>query len=210
MNSERERSVKIGLECPSRLVQASEALGRWCQNWLQAGSIRSLALQTSGLSETPLRVDQGSPLSLSKLGDGLVQAPQRDTAIRGSEEMDCRAFDDSGIAVLDDFPIGKRVAEIVLIAVSAPVWLPVMGIIAGWIKMVSDGPVFFRQKRVGYGECRFPILKFRSMDAGADTEVHERHVLKLMREGKPLAKLDLQGDSRLIPWRIFAEGARAR
>jgi len=37
------------------------------------------------------------------------------------------------------------------------------------------------------------------MEAGADTEVHEKHVLRLMREGKPLTKLDLQGDSRLIP-----------
>ena len=146
MNSERERSVKKGLVCPSRIVQASEALGRWCQNWLQAGNIRSLALQTSGLNKTPLRVAQGSPLSLSKLGDGLVQAPQRDTAVCGSGEIDCRTTDDSGIAVLDDFPIGKRVADIVLIVVFAPVWIPVMGITAGWIKMVSDGPVFFRQK----------------------------------------------------------------
>ena len=199
MNSERKRSASLRSKSQSLLVQTNELLGRWCLNWLQIGEAHPLAIQSSGQKHAALSADDGSHLSLSKLGDGLVNTSERGGDLRNSEGVRQEQFGVSEIAVLDDFPVGKRVADIVLIVSCAPLWIPVMAIVAGWIKIVSDGPVFFRQKRVGYGERRFPILKFRSMDAGADTEVHEKHVLELMREGKPLTKLDLQGDSRLIP-----------
>jgi lipopolysaccharide/colanic/teichoic acid biosynthesis glycosyltransferase len=73
-----------------------------------------------------------------------------------------------------------------------------MVILTIWIKMVSPGPVFFVQERVGYLGRRFRILKFRSMKPGAETMVHGRHFADLMRSGRPMVKLDSLGDSRLI------------
>ncbi|MGK5110442.1 sugar transferase [Geodermatophilus sp. CPCC 205506] len=41
------------------------------------------------------------------------------------------------------------------------------------VTMTSDGPVFFRQERVGRDGRKFPMLKFRSMVAGADRMVDD-------------------------------------
>ena len=48
------------------------------------------------------------------------------------------------------------------------------------IKLTSEGPVFFRQKRVGqYGE-QFVFLKFRSMHVNNDSSVHKEYVKQLI------------------------------
>lgn len=43
-------------------------------------------------------------------------------------------------------------------------------LVAGWIKLDSEGPVFFRQQRTGLYNREFSIVKFRSMCK--DAEVH--------------------------------------
>lgn len=48
--------------------------------------------------------------------------------------------------------------------------LPFMGIIALIIKLESRGPVFYKQKRVGYDGREFEIIKFRSMRQNAESE----------------------------------------
>ena len=45
---------------------------------------------------------------------------------------------------------------------------PVFLVVAGWIKLDSRGPVFYRQVRVGRHNKDFRLLKFRSMEVGAD------------------------------------------
>ncbi|ORF04909.1 sugar transferase [Snodgrassella alvi] len=57
----------------------------------------------------------------------------------------------------------KRVFDIVLILLSAPVTLPVMLITAIAIKLESPGNILFRQNRVGRSGKEFCIYKFRSM-----------------------------------------------
>ena len=48
------------------------------------------------------------------------------------------------------------------------------------IKLTSQGPVFFRQERVGqYGKC-FTMLKFRSMYVNNDSRVHKEFVTELI------------------------------
>ncbi len=81
---------------------------------------------------------------------------------------------------------------------------PLFLLIATLIKVVSRGPVFFGQERIGHGQKCFICLKFRTMEAGVDSSVHQRHVREIIngRAGKggdkPLVKLD-SGDSRIIP-----------
>ena len=53
--------------------------------------------------------------------------------------------------------------------VALPVLLPLMVLIAVVIRLVSAGPVLFKQERVGYRGGRFLCYKFRTMHAGAGT-----------------------------------------
>jgi exopolysaccharide production protein ExoY len=81
-----------------------------------------------------------------------------------------------------------------------PVVLPLALFLALYIKVVSPGPVFFRQERVGHGERRFQVLKFRSMRVNADSQSHKSHTEQLLKSNMPLTKMDECGDNRLIPF----------
>lgn len=96
-------------------------------------------------------------------------------------------------------PLWKRSLDITLILLTLPCWLIVMILVTLWVKMVSPGPVIFRQQRIGYRGRRFMILKFRSMHVNADGGNHERYFLELMKSDRPMTKLDASGDSRMIP-----------
>jgi exopolysaccharide biosynthesis polyprenyl glycosylphosphotransferase len=57
----------------------------------------------------------------------------------------------------------KRVLDILLAFILMIVLLPLGGLIAIAIKLISRGPVFFYQKRIGQNEKMFTIIKFRTM-----------------------------------------------
>jgi Undecaprenyl-phosphate glucose phosphotransferase len=61
--------------------------------------------------------------------------------------------------------IFDKLVSLTLLLLLAPVFLA----IAVGIKSTSPGPIFFRQKRHGYNNCEFDVIKFRSMHmASAD------------------------------------------
>ena len=62
----------------------------------------------------------------------------------------------------------KRLFDIIVSACGLLVLSPVFLIMAIWIKQDSNGPVFYRQVRVGRHNKDFRIFKFRSMRVGAD------------------------------------------
>ena len=95
-------------------------------------------------------------------------------------------------------PPSKRGSDLACLIIGLPVLIPMMLTIAIYIKLVSRGPVFYRQERIGYRECRFQLLKFRSMRVNADSSVHEDHTTRLFRNNLPLTKIDVEGDTRLI------------
>ncbi len=68
-----------------------------------------------------------------------------------------------------DIPRWKRMLDIVFVLLILPVVLPLAALIAVVIRLVSDGPVLFRQERVGHLGRRFMCLKFRTMFVGAET-----------------------------------------
>lgn len=45
---------------------------------------------------------------------------------------------------------------------------PLFAILAVWIKADSEGPIFYRQTRVGRNNKNFRLFKFRSMRSGSD------------------------------------------
>jgi lipopolysaccharide/colanic/teichoic acid biosynthesis glycosyltransferase len=94
-------------------------------------------------------------------------------------------------------PQWKRLLDLTCIGITLPFWLPLMILVMLWVKVVSPGPVFFRQARVGYRRRQFMIFKFRTMRVNAETQTHAEYVARLMREDCPMTKLD-GGDPRLI------------
>jgi lipopolysaccharide/colanic/teichoic acid biosynthesis glycosyltransferase len=98
-----------------------------------------------------------------------------------------------------EIPPWKRALDITLVLLALPVLVPVMGFIAVLIALVSDGPVLFRQERVGYRGRRFRCFKFRTMVVGDNTAVHQGHLHELMTTNRPMVKMDAQGDPRIIP-----------
>jgi exopolysaccharide biosynthesis polyprenyl glycosylphosphotransferase len=74
----------------------------------------------------------------------------------------------------------KRIMDIVGSALALLLFAPILLLIAIAIKLTSEGPVFFRQKRVGqYGE-QFVFLKFRSMHVNNDASIHKAFVKQLI------------------------------
>jgi lipopolysaccharide/colanic/teichoic acid biosynthesis glycosyltransferase len=53
---------------------------------------------------------------------------------------------------------------------------PIFGAIALAIKVTSEGPVLFKQERLGHYGKPFVVLKFRSMRTNCDPQIHEKYV----------------------------------
>lgn len=62
----------------------------------------------------------------------------------------------------------KRFFDIVASLLGLIVLSPLLLVVAIWVKLDSEGPVFFRQVRVGRYNKDFRIFKFRSMRVGSD------------------------------------------
>ena len=110
-----------------------------------------------------------------------------------SQKMNCPA----GI------PRWKRTMDVVFVLLILPFVLPLAVLVAVLIRMVSPGPVLFRQERVGYLGRKFMCFKFRTMFAGAETTTHQGHLQHLMESDVPMVKLDARGDSRIIPFGLL-------
>jgi lipopolysaccharide/colanic/teichoic acid biosynthesis glycosyltransferase len=95
-------------------------------------------------------------------------------------------------------PKWKRILDVTCVLLAVPFLIPVGLVLAAFIKIVSPGPAFFRQKRVGYYGRPFMCLKFRTMKVNSDVTVHQAHLKELMTSNRPTRKLDCGGDSRLI------------
>jgi lipopolysaccharide/colanic/teichoic acid biosynthesis glycosyltransferase len=102
---------------------------------------------------------------------------------RLAKDVACRALD--------------LVATVALVLLLAPLLL----LIALIVKLDSPGPVLFRQQRVGRGRRPFLVAKFRTMQHGADHDVHRDYMLALIESGTPAPKL--AGDARVTRFGAF-------
>ncbi|MBV9998646.1 MAG: sugar transferase [Verrucomicrobia bacterium] len=141
-------------------------------------------------------VPAGSEEVISGFGAGttILRKPVTTWAFEYGEPIGVR----EPAADVPAIPVWKRVLDCVCILLSLPVCLPLMLAIALWIMIVSPGPIFFQQERVGYRRRHFMILKFRTMKVNVETLSHERHLDHLMASDRPMAKLDAAGDPRII------------
>lgn len=95
----------------------------------------------------------------------------------------------------------KRLFDIVVSAIMLIVVSPVLLILAVWIKLDSQGPVFFRQARITqYGRV-FRIFKFRTMVNNADkigSQVTVGNDSRITKVGAKIRKLRLDELPQLI------------
>jgi lipopolysaccharide/colanic/teichoic acid biosynthesis glycosyltransferase len=97
-------------------------------------------------------------------------------------------------------PPWKRALDIALVLLALPLLMPLVLCIAVLIWVVSDGPILFRQERIGLRGRRFMCFKFRTMLANTDVSAHRGHLDNLMVSGQPMVKMDVKGDPRIIPF----------
>lgn len=95
----------------------------------------------------------------------------------------------------------KRGIDLIISFLLLVILWPLFLILAGWIKLDSSGPVFFRQERMGKNGQPFKIYKFRTMYinapqlATASFENPEKYITKV---GKWLRKSSLDELPQLI------------
>jgi Undecaprenyl-phosphate galactose phosphotransferase WbaP len=69
----------------------------------------------------------------------------------------------------------KRLLDLALIVFSLPIWLPISLLLTLLVKLSSEGPVFYAQKRIGKDGKVIQVLKFRTMVKNADA-VLQKHL----------------------------------
>jgi exopolysaccharide biosynthesis polyprenyl glycosylphosphotransferase len=98
--------------------------------------------------------------------------------------------------------VGDVVGAAILLALTSPLFL----YLAWRIRRDSDGPVFFRQTRLGMEMREFTLLKFRTMKVDVDTSAHRRYIQSTMDWSAELGengvyKLDRDDDiTRVGKW----------
>lgn len=75
----------------------------------------------------------------------------------------------------------KRVLDVTITLLLLPLFCLVVPVIALLIKLDSNGPVLYRQKRIGQNGVEFDLLKFRSMYVNNDEITHRLAAQKFMR-----------------------------
>ncbi|MFQ3534272.1 MAG: sugar transferase [Aggregatilineales bacterium] len=94
----------------------------------------------------------------------------------------------------------KRTFDLTLVLGTAPLWAPLMLIIALLVYLDSGRPIFFTQERTGRGGKRFKMYKFRTMVPNAEEllkELAAKGLAKLDAKGKLAEPLKLEHDPRV-------------
>ncbi len=98
-------------------------------------------------------------------------------------------------------PFWKRGLDLLAVSVGLIFLSPFFLLLAIFIKIVSPGPVFFKQERLGYSGKPFTFWKFRTMEITADTSCHREQMAGLIKgndRNKPMVKQD--NNPHIIPF----------
>jgi lipopolysaccharide/colanic/teichoic acid biosynthesis glycosyltransferase len=87
-------------------------------------------------------------------------------------------------------PLWKRAFDILVTSTILALCLPIFIAVALFVKIVSPGPIFFKQVRVGYLGRRFTLWKFRTMHVNHKTSQHRAYMQSLINNGQPMTKLE--------------------
>jgi len=121
----------------------------------------------------------------------------------GSDDKDHDSNDDTDLVFYPDVShrrdprkrgarVLKRCIDVICSLVLLVGLWPVLSVIALLVKSTSEGPVLFRQRRIGEFGTAFTFLKFRSMCQNNDPKIHQEYVARLI-QGKAEAKQSADG-----------------
>jgi lipopolysaccharide/colanic/teichoic acid biosynthesis glycosyltransferase len=96
-------------------------------------------------------------------------------------------------------PAWKAVTDFAGSLLLIVILLPLLLALAAYIRLISRGPILYRQERVGYRGRTFTLYKFRTMYQDSDPGAHQQHLKDLIRSGQPMEKLDRGRDPRIMP-----------
>jgi exopolysaccharide biosynthesis polyprenyl glycosylphosphotransferase len=91
----------------------------------------------------------------------------------------------------------KQVFDTIAVSLGLLILSPLLLAIAVMIKLDSPGPVIYRQQRIGANGRLFTMYKFRTMRVGADANLHQAHVTRLIQENLSLEQVSEIGQSSL-------------
>ncbi len=99
---------------------------------------------------------------------------------------------------------GKRALDVVGSALLLLATSPLFLAIAALVEATSPGPVLFRQSRIGQGARPFTMLKFRTMQTGADPALHQQYVSGFIKADLPASAGEVKvfkiaNDPRVTP-----------
>lgn len=117
----------------------------------------------------------------------------------------------------------KRIFDLIITIALMPVVAPLLGLVAVLVKVDSPGPALFKQERIGLGNRKFKILKFRTMRIDMQDEkgnqLTSRDDPRVTRLGEILRKTSLDelpqflnvllGDMSIVGPRPHTESAKA-
>ena len=84
------------------------------------------------------------------------------------------------ISINQNYERAKRLLDILFSLLILIPLCVIIVIVALCIRLDSEGPIFFRQKRVGRNGVEFDMLKFRSMYVNSDDSLHREAIAKYM------------------------------
>jgi len=93
------------------------------------------------------------------------------------------------------YAAAKRLLDVVLALVGLVVGFPLFLVVGLLVKLTSQGPILFKQTRVGRGGAEFACYKFRSMYL--DAEARRQQLLHLNEASGPVFKI--RNDPRMTP-----------
>lgn len=93
----------------------------------------------------------------------------------------------------------KRTLDIIVAGTALALTMPILIIFGIAIKCTSKGPVFFKQKRIGFGGKAFTMIKFRTMQVNNDSKEHEKFVKDYINKktGEDTTTFKLTNDKRI-------------
>jgi len=133
-----------------------------------------------------------SMLSLFATASSSPMTPSPGTTARPLEVLYARPF-----------PLWKRTIDFFGALLFLILLFPLFLLVGFFIKVVSPGPVFYRQQRIGYKRRTFTFWKFRTMHVNNDTEGHRQYLSHLIENEAPMTKMDDGNDNRIIPFGKF-------
>lgn len=95
--------------------------------------------------------------------------------------------------------LAKRGTDLLLLAVTLPLWLPLLLLVAGVVRAFCGSPVLYSQMRLGRDGRSFRCWKFRTMVRDADLILHEVLTADTQRQREWQDQQKLRLDPRVTP-----------